>query len=585
MSTSRLSLTITTPADALQARQRLLALAKDAAIPFEKRLLLVADVFDQLRTALADGTAPHLKASVHTDPTTGLPTIRTTVGKSTRHVVPAPATTEQTHRSGTPVLREPSEKDRDDLVQMLADNDSDTRALVDLLDRHRIELETTNQGVLVLHAELDAANHAQTELLSAEQAARELAETARRRLTFLSTASATLTRTLNHEKVLQDLTGMLVPEYAATARIWLLDERRTLIASTGDTPDASQLPADHPAALTARTGRVHHARADRPATLPGATGPSLLALPLTTGLAPLGVLALTPAAEHFTPDDIVMLTELARRAATALDNARSYEHERNTAAILQRAMLTDLPTVPGLRMAARYLPASEGMNIGGDWYDAFLQPDGTLTTVIGDVTGHGLDAAVLMGQLRHALRAYALQGHSPGALLTLLHNLMRSQQPGLYATALITQHQPAGHEVTWATAGHLPPLLRTPDGAVQILDDRGGALLGLPMEQIVRDHRLTLAPGSTLLLYTDGLVERRTQGVDPGIQRLATALAGLDARADSTAEQDAETLLADLLHDNPGDDDICLLLCHADPPRPALGDTSSVPCGISRRTV
>ncbi|MFF4172204.1 PP2C family protein-serine/threonine phosphatase [Streptomyces sp. NPDC001744] len=573
MNAPQINLTIRTPADALRARQDVLALA--SAVPAEARVRLVTDLFGKIGTALDEGTTARLRVEVRPDPATGVPAVHAVLhtpgdgdGGNDGHTEPPPPR----HAHAPAASRDGGEEPCSRLVRALADGDGDVRALVELLDWHRGELESTNQGVLALHAELDAAHRAQTELLTAEQAAREQAETARKRLSFLSAASATLSRTLDHERVLRDLTGMLVPEYAATAHIRLLDNRQKLTAPAGDTPDAAELPADHPAVLTARTGRVHHrAGTDRPGAASGpVTGPPLLSLPLTTGRTTLGVLVLTPPADRFTPDDVVMLTELARRAATALDNAQRYEHERDTAEILQRAMLTDLPAVPGLRMAARYLPAGKGMNVGGDWYDAFLHPDGTLTTVIGDVTGHGLDAAVLMSQLRHALRAYALQGHSPGALLTLLHDLMRSLQPGLSATALVAQLRPASPEVVWATAGHLPPLLRTPDGTVHVLHDRGGFLLGLPVDQTVRDHHLTLAPGSSLLLYTDGLVERRARGVDPGIRRLAAALAGLAPQAGGTVEQDAEKLLADLLRDSPGDDDTCLLLCHADPPCPSV---------------
>ncbi len=137
-----------------------------------------------------------------------------------------------------------------------------------------------------------------------------------------------------------------------------------------------------------------------------------------------------------------MLIELARRAGVALDNARRFERNRDIAETLQRALLTDLPTTPGLTLAARYLPATRGLNIGGDWYDAFRQPDGSLITVIGDVTGHGLHAAVMMSQLRTALRACAVDGSSPGELLTRLHLFLHRLRLDLYATAVIARCHP-----------------------------------------------------------------------------------------------------------------------------------------------
>jgi serine phosphatase RsbU (regulator of sigma subunit) len=275
------------------------------------------------------------------------------------------------------------------------------------------------------------------------------------------------------------------------------------------------------------------------------------------------VLTLSPPEERWDADDAVMLIELTRRASIALENARRFEHNRDIAETLQRALLTDLPTTPGLYLAARYLPATHGLNIGGDWYDAFRQPDGSLITVIGDVTGHGLHAAVMMSQLRTALRAYAVDGGSPGELLTHLHTFLHRLQPDLYATAVIARFHPDDPTLTWAAAGHPPPVLRTPDGQVHTLDAKPGAMLGIPLRQEIGDHTVPLPPGSTLALYTDGLVERRAQGIDPGIRRLATALAAFDpADLDRDLDGSADRLLQPLLDDSEHDDDVCLLLCH-----------------------
>jgi serine phosphatase RsbU (regulator of sigma subunit) len=260
-----------------------------------------------------------------------------------------------------------------------------------------------------------------------------------------------------------------------------------------------------------------------------------------------------------------MLIELARRAGIAIDNAQRFEHNRDIAETLQRALLTDLPTTPGLRLAARYLPATYGLNIGGDWYDAFRQPDGSLITVIGDVTGHGLHAAVMMSQLRTALRAYAVDGGSPGQLLTRLHLFLHHLQPDLYATAVIARFRPDEPTVTWAAAGHPPPVLRMPDGQVLPLDAKPGAMLGIPLRQDIGDHTVRMPPGSTLALYTDGLVERRAQGIDPGIERLSSALAGLRAQdLDEDLDGSADRILDPMLRDSERDDDVCLLLCHID---------------------
>ncbi|MFM9695180.1 PP2C family protein-serine/threonine phosphatase [Streptomyces europaeiscabiei] len=455
------------------------------------------------------------------------------------------------------------------LAEALFGADEDAALLLEKLDEqealvafHREELHQTNQGVLALHAELDAAGRAQRELFAAEQKAREEAENARGRLTFLADASAALTASLNPDAIVRLLPTLLVPRYARTADVWLFDGEDD-VARGGPRPAA--------AVVAARRGRPQYA-ADHPGGLPGvddqppsALDPArpLLCVPLMTRRAPLGVLTLSPPDdERWDADDAFMLIELARRAGVALENARRFEHNRDIAETLQRALLTELPTTPGLRLAARYLPATRGLNIGGDWYDAFRQPDGGLITVIGDVTGHGLRAAVMMSQLRTALRAYAVDGETPGRLLTRLHLFLHHLQPDLYATAVIARFHPREPTLTWAAAGHPPPVLRSPDGRVRILDAKPGAMLGIPLHQEIADHTVPLPPGSTLALYTDGLVERRAQGIDPGIEQLASALEALPpATLDDDLQESADQLLHPLLDDE-HEDDVCLLLCH-----------------------
>ncbi|MGW3419996.1 PP2C family protein-serine/threonine phosphatase [Streptomyces phaeochromogenes] len=455
------------------------------------------------------------------------------------------------------------------LAEALLGADEDTVLVLEklgeqegLVDFHREELHQTNQGVLALHAELDAAGRAQRELFAAERKARTEAESARRRLTFLADASAVLTASLNQDEIVRRLPSLLVPEYARSVDVWLFD---------GEDDELRQSPRPAASVVAARSGRPQYA-ADHPGDLPGvddqppsALHPTrpLLCVPLPTRRAPLGVLILTPPGERWDADDAVMLIELTRRASIAIDNARRFEHNRDIAETLQRALLTDLPTTPELRLAARYLPATHGLNIGGDWYDAFRQPDGSLITVIGDVTGHGLHAAVMMSQLRTALRAYAVDGGTPGQLLTRLHILLHHLQPDLYATAVIARFHPDDPTLTWAAAGHPPPVLRTPDGQVHTLDAKPGAMLGIPLRQEIDDHTVRLAPGSTLALYTDGLVERRAQGIDPGIERLAAVLGGFRSEdLDMDLDGSADRLLQPLLSDSERDDDVCLLLCH-----------------------
>ena len=448
--------------------------------------------------------------------------------------------------------------------------DEDTAAVLRLLDEqerlvqlHREELHQTNQGVLALHSDLEAAALAQRELLEAERSARAEVERARRLLNFLADASAAITSSLSPTEVLRRLTDLLVPEYAARLDVWLFDEEQ------GDEEGPVQ-EHSRAAVVAARTGRPQHAAA-HPGNLPGtddlppaAMSPDrpLLAIPLITHRL-LGVLTLIAPGPRFDADTCLMLVELGRRAGVALDNARRYEQHRDTAEALQRAQLTELPDPDGLLLAARYLPATQGMNIGGDWYDAFLQPDGSLLAVIGDVTGHGMHAAVVMGQLRTALRAYAVEDNSPAEILTRLHRMLRHLQPQLYATAMIARFRPGDPEVVWASAGHPPAVVRDADGSVRILDDAPGVMLGIPIAFTYADHVTRLPAGSSLVLYTDGLVERRAHGIDPGIERLRQALAGLSTpELEQDLDAAAEALLKPLMHDSERDDDVCLLLCH-----------------------
>ncbi|MEU6549266.1 GAF domain-containing SpoIIE family protein phosphatase [Streptomyces sp. NPDC046915] len=563
---------IASVSDAARARAAAARLAVAAGAPALERARFLTALTDRLRQCLAQGGA---ELVVTTEQATGDPDrwLRVDVRTARLPAEGTPAwqftlTCPRPVRPSGPAGH-PAVPDGTELAEALLAADEDTAAALDRLDEleelvrfHREELHQTNQGVLALHAELDAASRAQRELLDAERTARAAAENARRLLTFLTTASAVVTTSLDHEDIVRRLPRLLVPEYADRADIWIFDDDQ--VPRHGGRPAA--------AVTAARTGRPQHA-ADHPGGLPGVEDhpPSvlspdrpLLCVPLTArGV--LGVLTLTAPGPRFDPDTCVMLLELARRLATALDNARRYEQHRDTAEALQRAQLTELPASEGLFLAARYLPATHGLNIGGDWYDAFAQPDGSVLAVIGDVTGHGLRAAVIMGQLRTALRAYAVEGDSPARILTRLHHMLRHQQPELYATAVIARFRPGDPDVVWAAAGHPPAVVRSPDGEVRVLDTKPGIMLGVPLAYEYEDHVVHVGPGSTVALYTDGLVERRAQGIDPGIDRLAHALAALSPAELENLDTSADSLLKPMLHDSERDDDICLLLCRTAP--------------------
>ncbi|GAA3998954.1 SpoIIE family protein phosphatase [Streptomyces marokkonensis] len=566
---------ITDTTDAAQARLTTARLATAYGVPPLERARLVASLGAQLRLCLTKGGTWRLTLE------TGTASRATPeAGEGVLHAVLTPS--REAAAAGQPPWRvtvpcpeavptadvDAVADDPVALAEALLGADEDTALVLDRLAEqedlvafHREELHQTNQGVVALHAELDAAGRAQREAFAAERKARTEAENARRRLTFLADASAVLTASLDHHEIVRRLPELLVPEYAAGVDVWLFEQE-------GERPG----PA-HPAAavVAARTGRPQYA-APHPGGLPGvddqppsALAPErpLLCIPLPTRQAPLGVVTLSPPGERWDPDDAVMVIELTRRASIAIDHAQRYQHNRDIAETLQRALLTELPAPPGLALAARYLPATHGLNIGGDWYDAFRQPDGGVIAVVGDVTGHGLRAAVMMSQLRTALRAYAVDGGSPGRLLTRLHTFLHHLQPDLFATAVIARFHPDDPTMTWAAAGHPPPVLRTPDGRVQTLDAKPGAMLGIPLKQEIADHTVPMAPGSTLALYTDGLVERRARGIDPGIARLAQVLGSFgSAELEADLEGSADGILRPLLSDSERDDDVCLLLCH-----------------------
>jgi sigma-B regulation protein RsbU (phosphoserine phosphatase) len=223
----------------------------------------------------------------------------------------------------------------------------------------------------------------------------------------------------------------------------------------------------------------------------------------------------------FTDADLRLLTPAAERAALAISRAQLLERERGIAETLQRALLPQrLPDVPGLRLSAHFEPATG--TVGGDWYDAVRLDSGELALAIGDVAGKGIPAAALMGELRGGLRAGVLDGGEPNEMLRRLDRL--AERAGRMATVLLVLLDPDTGAMRFSSAGHLPPLLVEPGGAARFLAAGASPPL-LAFNPSIAPGTATLAPGARLLLYTDGLVERRTEPIDVSLRRLTEAAA------------------------------------------------------------
>jgi PAS domain S-box-containing protein len=291
--------------------------------------------------------------------------------------------------------------------------------------------------------------------------------------------------------------------------------------------------------------------------LDGQTVRSMLGVPLVVEGRVIGVIEVGTLRERdFGREDVSLLQLIADRAALAIEHARLYQRELGIVETLQRSLLPDrLPQVPGLLTAARYMPGGPGADVGGDWYDAIALEGGRLGLVMGDVVGHGIGAAALMGQLRNALRAYALDGASPGVVVEKLDRMVQSLEAGRMATLLYMVVEPDLGGITLASAGHLPPLVLTPDGEARYLE--GGRTLPLGVMPSIEypEASFDLEPGSTLVMYTDGLVEERGASIDAGLDDLK------EAAADGPEDPDAlcDHIVARLLANRPATDDIAVL--------------------------
>ncbi|MCQ0025368.1 SpoIIE family protein phosphatase [Streptomyces somaliensis DSM 40738] len=282
-------------------------------------------------------------------------------------------------------------------------------------------------------------------------------------------------------------------------------------------------------------------------------------LPMVASGRPIGVCVLAyDRPRAFPAEERAVLTSLAGLIAQALDRARLYDAKHQLAHGLQQALLPHtLPAAPGLRVAARYLPATLGMDIGGDFYDLLRVDATTVAAVIGDVQGHNVAAAALMGQVRTAVHTHTTAGAAPEEVLARTNRLLLDLDPGLFTTCLYARIDLGRGRVRMANAGHPPPLLRCPDGRARRLDVPPGPALGVDPAAAYPVTEVDLAPGAVLVLYTDGLVETPGADIERAVDRLAEHLAVWGA-------EEPDRLLELLLdHAGPADrrtDDIALLL-------------------------
>ncbi len=384
---------------------------------------------------------------------------------------------------------------------------------------------------------------------------------------WLSDAVGQIGSTLDLTQTASEVVGAAVPGFADAAVLYVAERLlaagevtshrsgqgvvvRRLAARVSGLDPSPQDPAevlffseDTPSSQAMETGEpvlfdhLDDESAQRAARRPGgreaaASYTSFLAVPLTArgvvlGCAVFGRAAASPA---FSPREIALAGELAAHAALGIDNARLYHRERRTALALQRGLLPGRPQIPaGLEVAQRYLPVGLSV-VGGDWHDIVPLREGRAALIVGDAMGHGPEAAAVMVQLRTAAHTLADLGLPPGQMLTRLNRLAAGMAATPFATCIALVIDPAGSSCVAARAGHLPPVLALPGGATRVLDLPPGLPLGVGAHAFTATQ-ISLPPGATLALYTDGLVESRTRPIDDGLTALRGALSSALARA------------------------------------------------------
>ena len=447
---------------------------------------------------------------------------------------------------------------------------------------------------------------------------------AQERAGLLAEAAAALTDTLDAQAAVERLARIVVPALGDWCIVTLVDEdadpgdwRRQLrdVAWQHDDPALQpvleQYARSRIASLDDRSSLVQALRSGQPvvlrstteAVLSTVTDPAHQALlrrlfPRSAVVQPLRARGRTLAlltlcrssAEAPRAADLDTITELAGRAGLALDNARLYEQQRLLAEGLQRSLLTEPPEPDHAHVVVRYQPAAQAAQVGGDWYDAFLQPDGATMIVIGDVIGHDTVAAAAMGQVRGLLRGIAANtGDGPADVLRSVDRVMQTLRIDTSATVIVARLEQTPDErsrgvtrLRWSNAGHPPPMVLQPDGTVTVLPEvEADLLLGIDPSSTRGESVISMDRGSTVLLYTDGLVERRGQSLDDGLAKLRSTLGEL-AQQPLTLDELCDRVLERMLPPRP-EDDVALVAVRLHPqdrPRPAEAGPRRLPDGV-----
>ena len=441
---------------------------------------------------------------------------------------------------------------------------------------------------------------------------RQLLDEARTRLALLDEAATRIGTTLDVEHTCKELTRLLVPRLADIAAVDVLDVdgapgvlpahgslrlRRIALTTTNalskaakyfgaagtviepqassavarclteQRPVMSNLPGDQELAADAPN-------ADRVAQYRKLGMHSAICVPLTARRDLVGavILVRAGASPEFSQEDVDLVSDLARRAATSINHAKRFAHEHQTALVMQQALLAEpRPPHPDVQCASRYLPTGADIEIGGDWYDTVALPDGKTLLVVGDVMGHGVEAAAAMSEYRSLLRTLALQSDTPERILTEAERIADGLAFDRVATCLVAVVDPATRTCRLANAGHMPPLLIQPDGQCSLVELPVDPPLGVGMVGIgtglgertaYRGKTIGFEPGATLLLYTDGLVERRGEDIEKRLDALT--------RLDPDPRRPLEQLLDMVLNrfvPHGSEDDVAVLAARLSPTR------------------